>query len=171
MVFTWAQVSRNSKVYNHDVVSQTRIKPGLYMFCSSFFLTCSVFVVSFLPKTLCPLKSSTFATSTWNFQSTSSPVVMLVSQHVLASPWSDCLICFTCDGSALPGNPLVYKEYKYISLGCLVSVLGGEEGYTVKYGLNPREFPRAQPEGTPEGSGSGYTGYTAIFCRISRVES
>ena len=34
-----------------------------------------------------------------------------------------------------------------------VSVLGREEGYTMKYGLSPREFPRAQPEGTPEGSG------------------
>ena len=44
-----------------------------------------------------------------------------------------------------------------------VSVLGGEEGYTAKYGLSPREFPRAQPEGTPEGSGH--------ICRISRVES
>ena len=30
-----------------------------------------------------------------------------------------------------------------------VSVLGQEEGYTMKYGLSPRKFPRAQPEGTP----------------------
>ena len=29
-----------------------------------------------------------------------------------------------------------------------VSVLGREEGYTMKYGLSPRKFPRAQPEGT-----------------------
>ena len=33
-----------------------------------------------------------------------------------------------------------------------VSVLGREEGYTMKYGLSPREFPRAQPGGTPEQS-------------------
>ena len=40
-----------------------------------------------------------------------------------------------------------------------VSVLGRDKGYTVKYGLSPREFPRVQPEGTPEGSGdiSSYT--------------
>ena len=37
--------------------------------------------------------------------------------------------------------------------GYTVSVLGREEGYTAKYGLNPREFPRVQPEGNPEGSG------------------
>ena len=42
--------------------------------------------------------------------------------------------------------------YAMVGLGN-VSVLGGEEGYTAKYGLNPREFPRAQPEGPPEGSG------------------
>ena len=34
----------------------------------------------------------------------------------------------------------------------IVSVLGGEEGYAAKYGLNRREFPRAQPDGTPETS-------------------
>ena len=32
-------------------------------------------------------------------------------------------------------------------------VLGREEGYTVKYGLSPRDCPRAQPVGNPEGSG------------------
>ena len=37
----------------------------------------------------------------------------------------------------------------------IVSVLGREEGYTVKYDLSPREFPRAQ----------------AIFYRISLLES
>ena len=31
--------------------------------------------------------------------------------------------------------------------------LGGEEGYTVKYTLCLKEFPRAKPEGTPEGKG------------------
>ena len=36
-----------------------------------------------------------------------------------------------------------------------ISVLGREEGYTVKYGLSPREIPRAQ----------------ALFYRISRLES
>ena len=35
----------------------------------------------------------------------------------------------------------------------VVSVLGREEGYPMKYGLSPRKFPRAQPEGTSEGSG------------------
>ena len=44
-------------------------------------------------------------------------------------------------------------QYYSIILYYTVSVLGRDEGYTAKYGLNPREFPRAQPEGTPEGSG------------------
>ena len=35
----------------------------------------------------------------------------------------------------------------------IVPVLGREEGYTTKYGLIPRKFLRAQPEGTSEGSG------------------
>ena len=35
----------------------------------------------------------------------------------------------------------------------IVSVLGREEGYTMKDGLSPRKFPGAQPEGTSEGSG------------------
>ena len=35
-----------------------------------------------------------------------------------------------------------------------MSVLGTRDsGYTAKYGLNPREFPRAVPSGTPLGSG------------------
>ena len=34
-----------------------------------------------------------------------------------------------------------------------MSVLGLDSGYTAKYGLNPREFPRAAPSGTPLGSG------------------
>ena len=34
-----------------------------------------------------------------------------------------------------------------------MSVLGLDSGYTVKYGLSPREFPRASPSGTPLGSG------------------
>ena len=40
-----------------------------------------------------------------------------------------------------------------LSIANIVSVLGREEGYTANYGLSPREFLRAQPEGTPEGSG------------------
>ena len=35
-----------------------------------------------------------------------------------------------------------------------VSVVGREEGYTVKYGLSPRDFPKAQPEENPKGSGN-----------------
>ena len=35
-----------------------------------------------------------------------------------------------------------------------VSVLLQEEGYTVKYSLNTREIPRAEPEGFLEGSGN-----------------
>ena len=35
----------------------------------------------------------------------------------------------------------------------IMSVLGLDSGYTAKYGLNPREFPRAAPPGTPLGSG------------------
>ena len=34
-----------------------------------------------------------------------------------------------------------------------VSVLWREEEYTVKYSLNTREIPRAEPKGFPEGSG------------------
>ena len=34
-----------------------------------------------------------------------------------------------------------------------VSILWQEEGYTVKYGLSPKEIPRANPKGFPEGSG------------------
>ena len=36
------------------------------------------------------------------------------------------------------------------SLGNTVSVLGREEGYTVKYGLGPIDFPRLQLEGNPD---------------------
>ena len=41
---------------------------------------------------------------------------------------------------------IITREYieEYI-----VSVLGQEEGYTEKYGLSPRDFPRAQPKGNP----------------------
>ena len=34
-----------------------------------------------------------------------------------------------------------------------MSVLGLDSGYTAKYVLSPREFPRAAPSGTPLGSG------------------
>ena len=40
-----------------------------------------------------------------------------------------------------------------------VSVLGREEGYTMKYGLSPREFPRELPRAQ------------AMFHRISRLKS
>ena len=42
-----------------------------------------------------------------------------------------------------------------------VSVLGREEGYTIKYTPPPEGVPEAKPEGTPE----------RIFDRISRAES
>ena len=34
-----------------------------------------------------------------------------------------------------------------------MSVLGLKSGYTVKYGLNPQDFPLAAPSGNPLGSG------------------
>ena len=43
--------------------------------------------------------------------------------------------------------------YKAGSKTSSVSVLGREEGYMVKYGLSPRNCPRAQPKGNPKGSG------------------
>ena len=42
---------------------------------------------------------------------------------------------------------------------CIVSVLGREEGYTVKYGLSSRDCPRAIPRSQ------------ALFYRISQLES
>ena len=45
---------------------------------------------------------------------------------------------------------LTFYIFTPFFLQSIVSVLGREEGYTAKYGLNPREFPRAQPEGTLE---------------------
>ena len=45
----------------------------------------------------------------------------------------------------------------------IVSVLWREEGYTVKYSLNPREIPRAEPDGFPEGSG-----YISLAFSISK---
>ena len=50
---------------------------------------------------------------------------------------------------------LKYRAIHKYYLNHVVSVLGGDEGYAAKYGLNPREFLRVQ----------------AIFCHISRVES
>ena len=39
--------------------------------------------------------------------------------------------------------------------------LGGpKQVYIIKYGLGPREHPRAQPEGTPEVSGHNFFVYT-----------
>ena len=46
---------------------------------------------------------------------------------------------------------------------CIVSVLGREEGYTVKYGLRTRDCPRAIPRAIPRAQ--------ALFYRISILES
>ena len=48
---------------------------------------------------------------------------------------------------------IFFNTQKQLFLLGTVSVLGREEGYPIKYGLSPRKFPRAQPEGTSEGSG------------------
>ena len=42
---------------------------------------------------------------------------------------------------------------------CDVSVLGREEGYTVKYTPLPEGVPGAKPEGIPEGEGVYFTVY------------
>ena len=67
---------------------------------------------------------------------------------------------FTCD--LIKGNSRIFAKPKQLSSGnnyCnnedTVSVLGREEGYTVKYGLSPRAIRKAQ----------------ALFYRISRLES
>ena len=54
----------------------------------------------------------------------------------------------------LRSDSLIIFLDKHIA-NCTVSVLGREEGYTVKYGLSPRAIPRAQ----------------ALFYGISRLES
>ena len=41
------------------------------------------------------------------------------------------------EGVLHPGSSVLKLEQT-------VSILGGEEGYTAKYGLNPGEFPRTQ---------------------------
>ena len=41
----------------------------------------------------------------------------------------------------------------------ITSVLGREEGYTVKYVPEPKEFLMSQPEWNPEGSGILFTVY------------
>ena len=43
--------------------------------------------------------------------------------------------------------------------GHSVTVLGQDEGYTVKYTLCLKEFLRAKPEGSPEGKGLYLTVY------------
>ena len=45
------------------------------------------------------------------------------------------------------------KDFVFALINHNVSVLGREEGYTVKYTPEYRlkEFPRAKPQGTPEG--------------------
>ena len=48
------------------------------------------------------------------------------------------------------------------SVLCTVSVLGREEGYTVKYTPPPEEVPEAKPEGTPEGGGEYLTVYPKL---------
>ena len=42
----------------------------------------------------------------------------------------------------------------------LVSILVGEEGYLVKFGRHPRDFPRLHPEGNPKGLKPYFTIYT-----------
>ena len=59
------------------------------------------------------------------------------------------LICLITSYTGHTGNT---KEISGL-IWYIVSVLGREEGYTVKYGLSPRECPRLQPKGNPEGSG------------------
>ena len=53
-------------------------------------------------------------------------------------------------------------RYKPYTTHYTVSVLGREEGYTVKYTPCLKEFPRAKPEGTPEGKGIYLTVYPEL---------
>ena len=48
------------------------------------------------------------------------------------------------------GQYSIYRLYGYYNT---VSVLGRDEGYTVKYNPLPEGVPEAKPEGTPEGKG------------------
>ena len=63
----------------------------------------------------------------------------------------------TCISSALTKTMWIVI-YLFVSF-CFVSVLGREEGYTVKYGLSPRDCPRAIPRAQ------------ALFYRTSRLKS
>ena len=68
--------------------------------------------------------------------------------------WPHFVRCHPCDPTLCGAAPKDYtSSFTVSTVCCIVSVLGGDEGYTAKYGLNPREFPRAQSEGAPEGSG------------------
>ena len=44
------------------------------------------------------------------------------------------------------------STFYYVENIKTASVLGREEGYTMKYSMSPREIPRAKPERFPEGS-------------------
>ena len=52
----------------------------------------------------------------------------------------------TSEGNTEHGHKVTFRND-------IMSILGLNSGYTAKYGLNPREFPRAAPSGTPLGSG------------------
>ena len=49
-----------------------------------------------------------------------------------------------------------------MALQCTISVLGQEEGYTVKNTPSPEGVPEAKPKGTPEGEGVYFTVYTEM---------
>ena len=50
-----------------------------------------------------------------------------------------------------------------------VSVLGRKEGYSVKYTLCLKEFPRAKPEGAPEGEGVYLTVYPELSPNMDSI--
>ena len=55
------------------------------------------------------------------------------------------------------GSPYLIPLSRYY-----ISVLGQDNGYTVKYNPLPEEFPRAKLGGTPEGKGLNLTVYTEL---------
>ena len=52
---------------------------------------------------------------------------------------------------------------------CIVSVLGREEQYTVKYTPLPETVLRVKPEGTPEGEGVYLTVYSELSPNTDRL--
>ena len=57
---------------------------------------------------------------------------------------------------------VTYKWLRHPLLQRIVSVLGRDEGYTVKYTPCLKEFPRAKPGGIPEGEGVYLTVYPEL---------